>query len=84
MKNSTMADLVASMNFDKRIFIAKLDKKSFVNQRLTRFTAKNKNIDIDLSCALLNSTLGIFFIESIGFGRGLGVLDLSSTRMKKG
>lgn len=82
MKDETMADFVASMNFDKRIFIAKLDKKSFVNQRLTRFTAKNKNLDFDLIHALLNSTLGIFFIESIGFGRGLGALDLSSTRMK--
>ena len=82
MNSSTMADLVASMNFDKRIFIAKLDKKSFVDQRLTRFTAK-KDIDIDLIHALLNSMLGIFFIESLGFGRGLGALDLSSTRMKK-
>ncbi len=83
MKDETMADFVASMNFDKRIFIAKLDKRSFVNQRLTRFTAKNKNLDFELIHALLNSVLGIFFIESIGFGRGLGVLDLSSTRMKK-
>jgi len=82
MNDSTMADLVASMNFDERIFIAKLDVKSFVDQRLTRFTAK-KDIDIDLIHALLNSILGIFFIESLGFGRGLGALDLSSTRMKK-
>ncbi|EKD28231.1 MAG: Restriction endonuclease BseMII [uncultured bacterium] len=82
MNNSTMADLVTSMNFDKRIFVAKLEKRSFVNQRLTRFTAKNIDIDIDLSQALLNSVLGIFFIEALGFGRGLGALDLSSTRMK--
>lgn len=83
MNDSTMADFVASMNFDKRIFIARLDKRSFVNQRLTRFIAKSKNLDLDLVHALLNSVLGIFFIESIGFGRGLGALDLSSTRMKK-
>jgi len=82
MNKSTMADLVASMNFDKRIFIAKLETKSFVDQRLTRFIAK-KEIDIDLVHALLNSILGIFFIESLGFGRGLGALDLSSTRMRK-
>jgi hypothetical protein len=82
MKDETMADFVASMNFDKRLFIAKLDKRSFVNQRLTRFTVKNKNLDLDLIHALLNSSLGVFFIESIGFGRGLGALDLSSTRMK--
>ena len=82
MNNSTMADLVASMNFDKRMFIAKLNKKSFVDQRLTRFTAQKK-MDIDLIHALLNSLIGIFFIESLGFGRGLGALDLSSTRMRK-
>ncbi len=82
MNNSTMADLVISLNPDKKIFIAKLNIKSFVNQRLTRFTAK-KEIDIDLIHTLLNSLLGIFFIESLGFGRGLGALDLSSTRMKK-
>ncbi|MFA6925259.1 MAG: N-6 DNA methylase [Bacteroidales bacterium] len=83
MKDTTMADFVASMNFDKRIFIAKLNKRSFVNQRLTRFTVKDDNLDLELMHALLNSALGIFFIESIGFGRGLGALDLSSTRMKK-
>ncbi|EKD56224.1 MAG: Restriction endonuclease BseMII [uncultured bacterium] len=83
MKDTTMADFVASMNFDKRIFIAKLNKRSFVNQRLTRFTVKDGNLDLELIHALLNSVLGIFFIESIGFGRGLGALDLSSTRMKK-
>jgi len=83
MSDSRMADLVASMNFNKRIFIAKLDTRSFVDQRLTRFTALDPNTDIELAHALLNSLLGIFFIESLGFGRGLGALDLSSTRMKK-
>ncbi len=83
MNDSTMADLVASMNFDQRIFIAKLDIRSFVDQRLTRFTAREAGVDIELAHALLNSILGIFFIESLGFGRGLGALDLSSTRMKK-
>jgi hypothetical protein len=83
MNDSTMADLVASMNFNHRMFIAKLDTRSFVDQRLTRFSALNQSIDIELSHALLNSILGIFFIEALGFGRGLGALDLSSTRMKK-
>ncbi len=82
MNDSTMADLVASMNFNHRIFIAKLKERSFVDQRLTRFTALN-GVDIDLSHALLNSILGVFFIEALGFGRGLGALDLSSTIMNK-
>ncbi|PIZ64893.1 hypothetical protein COY14_03635 [Candidatus Roizmanbacteria bacterium CG_4_10_14_0_2_um_filter_36_9] len=83
MSDSTVADFVASINFDKRIFIARLNKRSFVNQRLIRFTAKNNNLDLELIHALLNSILGIFFIESIGFGRGLGALDLSATRINK-
>ena len=83
MSDSRMADLVASMNFDKRMFIAKLNQRSFVDQRLTRFTVLDSNTDIELAHALLNSILGIFFLESLGFGRGLGALDLSSTRMKK-
>jgi hypothetical protein len=32
MKDNTMADFVASMNFHKRIFIAKLEQRSFVNK----------------------------------------------------
>lgn len=83
MNDYAMADLVAGINFGKRIFIARLNKRSFVNQRLTMFSAKNNALDIDLMHALLNSILGIFFIESIGFGRGLGALDLSSSRIKK-
>ncbi|MHB8278624.1 MAG: N-6 DNA methylase [Candidatus Humimicrobiaceae bacterium] len=65
MNNLAMADLVASINFDKRIFIAKLNKRSFVNQRLTRFTVKNSDIDIDLAHALLNSTIGIFLLSQL-------------------
>lgn len=83
MSDSRMADLVASVNFDKRIFIAKLDTRSFVDQRLTRLTVLKPDTDIELLHALLNSLIGIFFIESLGFGRGLGALDLSSIRMKK-
>ncbi len=84
MNESVMGDLVTSINPDKRIFFAKLNTRSIVNQRLIPFTIKEGvEVDIDLAHALLNSLLGIFFIESLGFGRGLGALDLSSTRMKK-
>ncbi|MDD3505756.1 MAG: hypothetical protein PHX65_04310, partial [Sulfurimonas sp.] len=83
MNDSTMADLVASVNFNKRIFIAKLDHRSFVDQRLTRFTCLNEDIDIDLTHALLNSIVGVFYLEALGFGRGLGALDSSPTSLKK-
>ena len=75
MSDSRMADLVASVNFDKRIFIAKLDTRSFVDQRLTRVTVLKPDVDIELLHALLNSLIGIFFIESLGFGRGLEAFE---------
>ena len=79
----TLADLVANINYDERIFIAKMRERSFVNQRLTRFTIRNTEIDVDLCHALLNSILSIFYLEAMGFGRGLGVLDLNATKIKK-
>jgi hypothetical protein len=82
MKNTSLADLVASINYWDRLFIAKLHERSFVNQRLTRFTKKQTDLDIDLLHALLNSVIGIFFIEALWFGRWMGALDLSATRMK--
>jgi len=83
MSDSTRADLVASINYDKRLFIAKMSSRAFVNQRLTRFTLLDRNVDIDLCHALLNSILGVFYIEALGFGRGLGALDLNATKIKK-
>lgn len=83
MHDTEMADFVTSVNPDKRIFISRLNEKSFVNQRLIRFTSLKFDTDLELSHALLNSLMGIFFIEALGFGRGLGALDLSSNRMKK-
>ncbi len=46
-------------------------------------TKNNDNVDIELAHALLNSLLGIFFIEMLGFGRGEGVLDLSASKLQE-
>ena len=43
----------------------------------------NNEIDIDICFALLNSIVSLFFIEALGFGRGLGALDLSATKLRK-
>jgi len=83
MKSSTQADIVLGMNPEDRIFAAKMTERNFVDQRLIRLSKKKKEVDLDLSHALLNSILGIYMIESSGFGRGLGVLDLSPTKLKK-
>ncbi len=83
MDAATLADFVLSMNPDTRLFIAKTPEPTFVDQRLIRITVKD-GIDCKLLHALLNSTFSMYFIEALGFGRGLGVLDINATKIKKG
>lgn len=83
MNTNSQAEIVTTLNADKKLFWAKLNEKSFINQRLIGISLKNDSIDLDISHALLNSLIGAFFIEGVGFGRGLGVLDLSATNISK-
>lgn len=82
MDDATKADYVTALNPDKRLFVAKFGEPTFVDQRFTRLLLKNKNVSADLIHALLNSIYGMFAIEAMGFGRGLGVLDASSSKLK--
>ena len=84
MKQDTQADIVLGMNPDERIFFARMRSRSFVDQRLIRMTKRTKNTDIQLAHALLNSIFGLYMVESSGFGRGLGVLDLQPKRLNQG
>lgn len=82
MDDGAKADFVTAVNPDKRLFIAKFETGTFVDQRFTRFLLKYNECSPDLLHALLNSVYGMFAIEAAGFGRGLGVLDTSSTKLK--
>jgi hypothetical protein len=82
MDDTTKADYVTALNPDKRLFVARFDEPTFVDQRFTRLLLKNKDSSAELIHALLNSVYGMFAIEAIGFGRGLGVLDASSSKLK--
>lgn len=82
MDDSTKADYVTALTPDKRLFVAKFNESTFVDQRFTRLLLKKKDVSADLIHALLNSVYGMFAIEAIGFGRGLGVLDASSSKLK--
>lgn len=84
MDTNTMADFVLSMNPDKRLFIAKTEESTFVDQRIIRLTQKDYDTNPELLHALLNSSISMFLIEAIGFGRGLSVLDINSTTIRKG
>lgn len=70
-------DLATLMNPNERFFVAKVNENYYFDQRVIGLIQKNKEIDLDLVHALLNSILGMFYIEAIGFGRGQGVLDIS-------
>lgn len=80
MRASSMAELAMPLNLGDRLFVCRLAPPAFVNQRLIRFMAK-QDADKELCHALLNSAVSMFIIEGMGFGRGLGVLDLSADRV---
>jgi len=40
------------------------------------------DIDLELHHALLNSAISMFIIEGVGFGRGLGALDMNKDRIE--
>ena len=83
LKTDEIAELFTMMNPDNRMFYAKFNTPTFVNQRLIGLIRKNATDDLDLLHALLNSILSLFYIEAVGFGRGLGVLDINKDSISK-
>ena len=82
MRDTATADICTTMNPDQRLFFAKFEEPTFINQRLIGLKKKSHYQDIELYHALLNSIIGMFYIEAIGFGRGLGALDINNTTLK--
>ena len=83
MKPTEVASIYTMMNPDLRIFFGKFNAPTFINQRLIGLKCISSKTDIDLCHALLNCVLMKFFIEAVGFGRGLGVLDINKNSVKK-
>jgi hypothetical protein len=81
MKADTLTDLVMFINYGDRLFVGRVDPPAFADQRLVRLEP-NGPVDIDLAHALLNSAIAMFIIEGMGFGRGLGALDLNKDRIE--
>lgn len=82
MEDGAKADFVTALNPDRRLFVARFEESTFVDQRFTRMLLKDTDVSVELLHGLLNSVYGMFAMEAIGFGRGLGVLDASSTKLK--
>ena len=77
------AEIFTMMNPDNRMFYAKFRQPTFINQRLIGLRRKRKTDNLDLIHALLNSILSLFYIEAVGFGRGLGVLDINKESISR-
>ena len=77
------AEIFTMMNPDDRMFYAKFNQPTFINQRLIGLKRKRVTDDLNLLHALLNSILSLFYIEAVGFGRGLGVLDINKDSISK-
>lgn len=86
MGTESMADFVANLNYADSLFICRLQERSFIDQRLIGLSMKPESeaFGKDLLHALLNSIVSMFFIESMGFGRGLGGLDLNKGKFTHG
>ena len=83
MKPNEIADLFTMMNPDDRIFFGRFVSPTFINQRLIGFKALDSHTDVELCHALMNSLFMKFFIEAVGFGRGLGVLDINKENISE-
>jgi len=81
MRADTLTELVMFINYGDRLFVGRVDPPAFADQRLVRLEPRGE-VDIDLAHALLNCTISMFLIEGMGFGRGLGALDLNKDRIE--
>ena len=83
MKPNEVVEIFTMMNPDTRLFFGRFNNPSFINQRLIGLKLIDPQNDIILLHALLNSILMKFFIEAVGFGRGLGVLDINKDSISR-
>lgn len=83
LQPNEVAEIGTMMNPDDRLFYVRFKNPTFINQRVIGLNRKNQTDDIILIHALLNSVLSLFYIEAVGFGRGLGALDISKVSISK-
>ena len=81
MNTENLADLAMFINYGDRLFVGRVNPPCFADQRLVPMKPKT-DIDLELHHALLNSAISMFIIEGLGFGRGLGALDMNKDRIE--
>ena len=69
------------INYGPRLVVFSVPDRVPVDQRVTAFTMHDEDDDAELWHALLNCSVGLYLVEAMGFGRGLGALDLNSEKV---
>jgi hypothetical protein len=82
MKPEVKAEIVTDINFGDRLLFARFEQPMFIDQRFVGFIPKEEKLNVKLCHALMNSLLGLFYIEAMGTGRGDGALDLSKNKFE--
>ena len=80
---STPIRLFSGMNPDRRIFFGLMDEPALIDQRAIGFNPLSSSVDLELCHALLNSALGIFYVEAVGFPKALNALDNNATNTRR-
>lgn len=83
LQPNEIVEIGTMMNPDDRLFYVRFENPTFINQRIIGFKRRSQADNILLIHALLNSILSLFYIEAVGFGRGLGALDISKDSISK-
>lgn len=81
-ENLVVDAIVVPINPYERLFFSRLAERSLVDQRFTMLKQIHPDTDVGLCHALLNSIIGLFYFESLGFGRGLGALDTNTSKVR--
>lgn len=69
------------ISYGPRLMVFSVPDRVPVDQRVTAMTMLDSNGDAELWHALLNCSVGLYLVEAMGFGRGLGALDLNSEKV---
>lgn len=79
--NPKSANIITAINPYERFFFSYSADAFTIDQRLVAITV-NKNYDVELIAALLNSIITLLTIEMRGTSRNLGALDLNANYFK--
>lgn len=82
MDAEAAAQIAIPINYGARLFVPRVTSGAMVDQRLITINGIAE-ADLMITHALLNSSIGLFLLEGLGFPRGLGALDFSATRVRR-